>query len=88
VVDAKDGPMPQTRFVLKKALELGHKAIVVINKVDRPDSQIDEVVNRTFDLFCDLNASEEQLDFPVVYTSALQGTASSIYKGTIKSWER
>ena len=60
VIDAKDGPMPQTRFVLRKALEIGHKAIVVINKVDRPDSQIDDVVNRTFDLFCDLNASEEQ----------------------------
>src|SRR3989338_5832757 len=76
VVDAKDGPMPQTRFVLRKALELGHRAIVVINKVDRPDSQIEEVVNRTFDLFCELNATEEQLDFPIVYTSATQGTAT------------
>jgi GTP-binding protein len=76
VVDAKDGPMPQTRFVLRKALELGHKAIVVINKIDRPDSQIEEVVNRTFDLFCDLNASEEQLDFPIIYASALRGTAT------------
>src|SRR5471030_1105634 len=55
VVDAYDGPMPQTRFVLRKALELGHRAIVVINKVDRSDSQIDDVVNRTFDLFCELN---------------------------------
>ncbi len=76
LVDAKDGPMPQTRFVLRKALELGHKVIVVINKVDRSDSQIEEVVNRTFDLFCELNASEEQLDFPIVYTSATQGTAT------------
>ncbi len=76
VVDAKDGPMPQTRFVLRKALELGHHAIVVINKVDRPDSQIEDVVNRTFDLFCELNAKDRQLDFPIVYTSAIQGTAT------------
>ncbi len=76
VVDAKDGPMPQTRFVLRKALELGHRAIVVINKVDRHDAQIDDVVNRTFDLFCELNATEHQLDFPIVYTSALNGTAT------------
>ena len=76
VVDAKDGPMPQTRFVLKKALELGHKIIVVVNKVDRHDSQIDDVVNRTFDLFCELNANEAQLDFPIVYASALKGTAT------------
>ena len=76
VIDAKDGPMPQTRFVLRKALELGLKVIVVINKVDRADSQIEEVVNRTFDLFCELNANEDQLDFPIVYTSALHGTAT------------
>lgn len=76
LVDAKDGPMPQTRFVLRKALELGLKAIVVINKIDRPESQIDEVVNRTFDLFCELNANELQLDFSIVYTSALKGTAT------------
>ena len=76
VVDAKDGPMPQTRFVLRKALELGLRAVVVINKVDRSDSQIEDVVNRTFDLFCELNAHEEQLDFPIVYASALQGTAT------------
>ncbi len=76
VIDAKDGPMPQTRFVLRKALELGLKAVVVINKVDRVDSQIEEVVNRTFDLFCELKATDEQLDFPIVYTSALKGTAT------------
>ncbi len=75
VIDAKDGPMPQTRFVLKKALELGHKVIVVINKVDRSDSQIEDVENRTFELFCELNATEEQLDFPTVFASALKGTA-------------
>lgn len=76
LVDAKDGPMPQTRFVLRKALELGHKAIVVINKVDLVDAQVETVVNRTFDLFCELNASDKQLDFPIVYTSAINGTAT------------
>jgi len=76
LVDAKEGPMPQTTFVLRKALGLGHKAIVVINKIDRPDAQIDDMVNRTFDLFGHLGASDAQLDFPIVYTSALQGTAS------------
>jgi GTP-binding protein len=76
VVDAKEGPMPQTTFVLRKALALGHKAIVVINKVDRQDAQIEEVVNRTFDLFSHLGANDEQLDFPLVYTSAINGTAS------------
>ena len=80
VVDAKDGPMPQTRFVLRKALELGLKVVVVINKVDRSDSQIEDVVNRTFDLFCELNANEEQLDFPIVYASALQGIAMTDMK--------
>jgi len=76
LVDAKDGPMPQTRFVLRKALELGHKVIVVINKVDLPDAQTEDVVNKTFDLFVELNAHEDQLDFPIVYASALRGTAT------------
>ncbi|WP_447979125.1 translational GTPase TypA [Candidatus Nitrospira bockiana] len=76
LVDAKEGPMPQTTFVLRKALALGHKAIVVINKIDRPDAVIDDVVNRTFDLFVHLGASDEQLDFPIVYTSAIQGIAT------------
>ncbi len=76
LVDAKDGPMPQTRFVLRKALELGHKVIVVINKVDLPDAQTEEVVNKTFDLFVELNAHEDQLDFPIVYASAIKGTAT------------
>src|SRR2546429_7155614 len=62
LVDAKEGPMPQTTFVLRKALSLGHKAIVVINKVDRHDAQIEDVVNRTFDLFAHLGATDEQLD--------------------------
>lgn len=76
LVDAKEGPMPQTTFVLRKALALGHRAIVVINKVDRPDAVVDDVVNRTFDLFVHLGATDEQLDFPIVYTSALKGTAT------------
>jgi GTP-binding protein len=76
LVDAKDGPMPQTRFVLRKALELGLKAIVVVNKVDLPDAQVDDVVNRTFDLFVELNATDRQLDFPIVYASAMLGTAT------------
>ena len=76
LVDAKEGPMPQTKFVLKKALELGHKAIVVINKIDRSDAQIDEVVNKTFDLFVSLKATDEQLDFPIIYASGIAGQAS------------
>jgi len=76
LIDAKEGPMPQTTFVLRKALALGHKAIVVINKIDRPDAVIDDVVNRTFDLFVHLGATDEQLDFPIVYTSAIKGVAT------------
>jgi GTP-binding protein len=75
LVDALDGPMPQTRFVLKKSLDLGLKPIVVINKIDRPGARPDEVVNMVFDLFCELNANDEQLDFPIVYTSAKLGYA-------------
>jgi len=75
LVDALDGPMPQTRFVLKKSLDLGLKPIVVINKIDRPGSRPDEVLNMVFDLFCELNADDDQLDFPVVYTSAKMGYA-------------
>ncbi len=76
LVDAKEGPMPQTKFVLRKAIALGLPVIVVVNKIDRHDAQIDNVVNRTFDLFVELNASSAQLDFPIVYTSATQGTAT------------
>ncbi len=75
LVDAVDGPMPQTRFVTKKALALGLHPIVVINKVDRPGSRADWVVDQTFDLFDKLGASDEQLDFPIVYASALNGYA-------------
>jgi GTP-binding protein len=76
LVDAVDGPMPQTRFVLRKALELGHKAIVVINKVDRPNARLNHVANETFDLFIDLGATDEQAEFPIVYTDALTGRAT------------
>ncbi|HQW09957.1 MAG TPA: translational GTPase TypA [Steroidobacteraceae bacterium] len=76
LVDAVEGPMPQTRFVTRKALALGLKPIVVVNKVDRPAARPDWVVNQTFDLFDKLGATDEQLDFPVVYASALNGWAS------------
>jgi GTP-binding protein len=75
LVDAAEGPMPQTRFVLKKALEMGHKAVVVINKVDRKDAEPARVLNETFDLFIELGASEEQADFPVIYAQATAGRA-------------
>ena len=76
LVDAVEGPMPQTRFVTRKALALGLKPIVVINKIDRPGSRPDWVINATFDLFDKLGATDEQLDFPVVYASALNGYSS------------
>lgn len=75
LVDAKEGPMPQTKFVLKKALELGHQAIVVINKVDKPEAQVEDVINRTFDLFVALGATDKQLDFPMIYASGINGVA-------------
>ncbi len=78
LVDAVDGPMPQTRFVLRKALEMGHKAIVVVNKVDRPMSRANWVANATFDLFIELGASDEQAEFPLIYTNALTGQASRL----------
>jgi GTP-binding protein len=75
LVDAAEGPMPQTRFVLKKALEMGHRAIVVINKVDRKGAEPEQVLNQTFDLFIELGASDEQADFPVVYANAVTAQA-------------
>lgn len=75
LVDAAEGPMPQTRFVLKKALELGLRPIVVINKIDRQDARPDEVVSLTFDLMAELGATDEQLDFPVIYAIAREGKA-------------
>jgi len=76
LVDASEGPLPQTRFVLKKALEAGLPPIVCINKIDRPDARISEVLDEIYDLFIDLDASEDQLDFPIVYTNARAGTAT------------
>jgi GTP-binding protein len=76
LVDASEGPLPQTRFVLRKALERGLPPIVVVNKIDRPDARPQEVLNEIYDLFIDLDASEGQLEFPVLYTNAKQGTAS------------
>jgi GTP-binding protein len=77
LVDASEGPLPQTRFVLRKALERRLTPIVVINKIDRPDARIQEVLNEIYDLFIDLDASEDQLDFPVIYASAKAGTATT-----------
>ena len=87
LVDAVEGPMPQTRFVTRKALGLGLKPIVVVNKIDRPGARPDWVINATFELFDKLGATEEQLDFPVVYASALNGYASldpNVREGTMK----
>ena len=76
LVDAAEGPMPQTRFVLQHALELGHRVIIVINKIDRPDARIDEVIDECYELLMDLNASDEQLDSPILFCSGRDGTAS------------
>jgi GTP-binding protein len=87
LVDAVEGPMPQTRFVTKKALALGLKPIVVINKVDRPGARCDYVINATFELFDKLGATEEQLDFPVIYASGLNGYAGEsedVREGTMR----
>ena len=76
LVDASEGPLPQTRFVLRKALEARLPVILVVNKVDRPDARIDEVVDEVYELFLDLDADESQIEFPIVYTNAKAGTAS------------
>jgi len=75
LIDAKEGPMPQTKFVLRKAIQAGHKIIVVINKIDKPDARPEWALNTTFDLFIELGASDEQIEFPVIYASAKQGKA-------------
>src|SRR5216117_815147 len=75
LVDASEGPLPQTSYVLRKALEAKLPPIVAINKIDRPDARIQEVVNEVYDLFIDLDATEEQLDFPIIYTNAREGIA-------------
>ncbi len=77
LVDASEGPLPQTRFVLRKALERGLPPIVVMNKIDRPDARPKEVLNEIYDLFIDLDATEDQIEFPVLYTNAREGLASS-----------
>ncbi|MEJ2545619.1 MAG: translational GTPase TypA [Calditrichaceae bacterium] len=77
LVDASEGPLPQTRFVVKKALAKQLPIILVINKIDRPDARIEEVINEVYDLFIDLDASEEQIDFPILYTNAKLGTAQN-----------
>src|ERR1700675_812028 len=77
LVDASEGPLPQPRYVLSKALEARLPPIVVINKIDRPDARIPEVLDEIYDLFIDLDAHEDQLDFPVLYTNAKAGTATS-----------
>ena len=76
LVDASEGPLPQTRFVLQKALLKNLPVIVIINKIDRPDSRIDEVLNEVYDLFIDLDANDDQIEFPIVYTNAKKGTAT------------
>ena len=76
LVDAAEGPMPQTRFVLQRAMELNHRIIVVVNKIDRPDARIDEVINEVLELLIDLNATDEQLDSPMLFCSGRAGTAS------------
>lgn len=77
VVDSVEGPKPQTRFVLDKALQKGMKALVVVNKIDRPAARPEYVVDKTFDLFCELGATDEQMDFRVVYASGLNGIAGN-----------
>src|SRR5437763_6298756 len=80
LVDASEGPLPQTRYVLSKALEAKLSPILVINKIDRPDARVQEVLNEVYDLFIDLDAHEDQLDFPVLYTNAKTGTATGDLK--------
>src|SRR6186997_3171601 len=81
LVDAAEGPLPQTKFVVSKALKVGLKPIVVINKVDRADARPSQVVNEVFDLFAALDASEEQLDFPILYGSAKEGWMATTLEG-------
>jgi GTP-binding protein len=80
LVDASEGPLPQTRYVLSKALEQNLPPILVINKIDRPDARVQEVVNEVYDLFIDLDAKEDQLNFPILYTNAKLGTATTDIK--------
>ena len=85
LIDSAEGVMPQTKFVLSKALKQGLKPIVVINKLDKQDQRANEVLNETFDLFVNLDANEEQLDFPVIYASGRSGWASKTIDGPRKN---
>ena len=76
LVDSSEGPLPQTRFVLRKALDLNLPVVLVINKIDRPDGRIKEVIDETYELFLDLDATDQQIEFPIVYTDARAGTAT------------
>ena len=87
LVDAAEGPMPQTKFVVSKALKVGLKPIVAINKVDRPDARASQVINEVFDLFAALDATEEQLDFPCLFGSAKQGWAAASPDGPKENME-
>jgi GTP-binding protein len=75
LIDAKEGPMPQTKFVLRKAIQAGHKIVVVVNKIDKPDARVEWALNATYDLFFELDATEEQIEFPVIYAAAREGKA-------------
>ena len=85
LVDASEGPLPQTRFVLKKALEKDLPVILVINKIDRVDARIDDVINEVYDLFIDLGASDKQIEFPIIYTNAKQGIAHDVLESESKN---
>src|SRR4051794_14472274 len=80
LVDAVDGPMPQTKFVLRQALARGHRAILVINKIDRPQARPNHVLNETFDLFLDLGATNEQAEYETIYTNAIPGSAGTDHR--------
>ena len=87
LVDSSEGPLPQTRFVLQKALYRNLPVILVINKIDRPDSRIDEVLNEVYDLFIDLGANDEQIEFPVIYTNAKEGISCNEINETSNNLE-
>ena len=88
LVDACEGPLPQTRFVLKKALEAKLPAILCINKIDRADARPAEVLDEVYDLFIELDAAEDQLDFPVLYTNARKGVATAKPEQARATWSR
>merc|ERR1719238_166203 len=88
LVDAQEGPKPQTRFVLKKAIAMGLRVLVVVNKIDKPAARPDFVIDKTFDLFCELGASDEQTDFPIVYTSAINRMAAATFEEGMASLEK